>query len=86
VTDTVSQTEGLDDLKGKAWVRRKNLFADRIACGWLIRRFVDETAIFKYVDSDTYTSSTEEIRFDMFEMDYPIPCPVRLVQARCRPE
>ncbi len=70
VTDAVAPTEELTGLKGKVWVTRKNLFVDRIACGWLIRRFVDDTAIFKYVDSDTYTPSKGEIRFDMFEGEY----------------
>lgn len=70
VTDAVAPTEGLAALKGKVWVTRKNLFVDRIACGWLIRRFIDDTAVFKYVDSDTYTPGMGEIRFDMFEGEY----------------
>jgi len=57
-------------LKGKVWVTRKNLFVDRIACGWLIRRFVEETAVFKFVDADSYTPEPGEIRFDMFEGEY----------------
>lgn len=69
-TDSLPPTDGLDELKGKVWVTRKNIFVDRIACGWLIRRFVEETAIFKYVDSETYTPSPNEIRFDMFEGEY----------------
>jgi hypothetical protein len=59
-----------DTLKGMAWVTRKNLFLDRIACGWLIRKFVDETAVFKFVDSDNYTPITGELRFDMFDGEY----------------
>lgn len=42
----------LDGLRGKTWVTRKNLFVDRIACGWLIRRFVDQSAVFKFVDAE----------------------------------
>lgn len=57
-------------MRDKIWVTRKNLFVDRIACGWLIRRFVDDAAIFKYVDADTYAPGPEEIRFDMFEGEY----------------
>ena len=68
--DAVAPTDGLDALKGKIWVTRKNLFVDRIVCGWLIRRFVDETAHFKYVDSDSYVPRPGEIRFDMFEGEY----------------
>jgi hypothetical protein len=57
-------------LKGKVWVTRKNLFVDRIACGWLIRRFIEESAVFKFVDADSYTPKPGEIRFDMFEGEY----------------
>lgn len=31
-------------LLGRTWVTRKPLWADRLACGWLIRRFVDPEA------------------------------------------
>jgi hypothetical protein len=69
-SNVIASMEGIDALKGKVWVTRKNLFVDRIACGWLIRRFVDEAAMFKYVDSDTYAPDPGEIRFDMFEGEY----------------
>ncbi len=69
-TDAVAATDGLDELKDKIWVTRNNIFVDRIACGWLIRRFVDEAAMFKFVESDTYLPSPNEIRFDMFEGEY----------------
>ncbi|MCK4837830.1 MAG: chromate resistance protein [Desulfobulbaceae bacterium] len=62
--------DGLDNLKGKTWVTRKNLFVDRIACGWLIRRFVDSTAIFKFVDAASYAPAPDELRFDMFDGEY----------------
>ena len=69
-TDAVDATDGFDGLRDNIWVPWKTVFVDRIACGWLIRRFVDEAAIFKYVDSDTYAPDPEEIRFDMFEGEY----------------
>ena len=69
-SDSNLQNDPLDKLKGKLWVTRKNPFVDRIACGWLIRRFVEETAVFKFVDSDNYTPKLGEIRFDMFEGEY----------------
>jgi hypothetical protein len=34
------------------WVTRRNAKVDRIACPWLIRRFVDPEAGFLYVPSD----------------------------------
>jgi hypothetical protein len=40
---------GLAGLMRKTWVTHRNLFVDRVACGWSIRRFVDKTAAFKFV-------------------------------------
>jgi hypothetical protein len=34
------------------WVTRKNANVDRVACPWLIRRFVDRDAEFLYVPSE----------------------------------
>jgi hypothetical protein len=34
------------------WVTRENAAVDRIACPWLIRRFIDEEAEFLYVPPD----------------------------------
>lgn len=62
--------EGLENLEGKTWVTRKNIFVDRIACCWLIRRFVDKQAVFKVVQSPRYVPEPGEIRFDMFEGEF----------------
>lgn len=62
--------EGIGDLMGKTWVTRGNLFVDRIACGWLIRRFVDESAVFKYVPESQHAPKPNEVRFDMFDGEY----------------
>jgi hypothetical protein len=34
------------------WVTRKNAAVDRIACPWLIKRFIDPEAEFLYVESE----------------------------------
>jgi len=34
------------------WVTRKNANVDRIACPWLVKRFVDDQAEFLYVPAD----------------------------------
>jgi hypothetical protein len=60
----------LHNLKGNTWVTRKNLFVDRMACGWLIRRFVDKEAIIKFVDATSYIPKPGELRFDMFDGEY----------------
>ena len=44
---------------GKTWVTRDNLFVDRIACGWLIRRFVDKAAVFKFVPGSPLLAQTQ---------------------------
>ena len=61
---------GIGDLTGKTWVTRRNLFVDRIACGWLIRRFVDRKAAFKFVAGTHHLPEADEIRFDMFDGEY----------------
>ena len=58
------------DLRGRVWVTRKGLYIDRIACAWLIRRFVDPDARFKFVPAKGYKPGAKEIRFDMFEADF----------------
>lgn len=55
---------------GKTWVTRKNVFIDRIASAWLVTRFIDPKASFKFVDSKNYDSRDNEIRFDMFEAEF----------------
>jgi hypothetical protein len=62
--------EGLENLEGRTWVTRKNIFVDRIACGWLIRRFVDKLATFKFIESHQLAPEPGEIRFDMFDGEF----------------
>ena len=79
--------DGRDNLKGKIWVTRKNIFVDRIACTWLIRRFVDNAAVFKYVDATAYTLQPGELRFDMFDGEYTHEgdrCTFEVMIQRCR--
>ena len=37
--------------RGRTWATRKNLWVDRMACGWLIRRFIDRKAKFLWLES-----------------------------------
>src|SRR3989442_12695934 len=41
------------------WVTRKNASVDRIACPWLIKRFVDPDAAFLYVPADQVMAVAE---------------------------
>jgi hypothetical protein len=56
-----------DALKGKVWVTRRGVFVDRIASAWLIRRFIDPDATFKFVPAKGYVPKPGENRFDMYE-------------------
>src|ERR1700737_2027998 len=40
------------EVYGMKWVTRKNANVDRIACPWLIQRFVDKDAQFLFVPAD----------------------------------
>jgi hypothetical protein len=39
------------DFQGRTWATRQNLWVDRMACGWLIRRFIDKKAKFVWLDN-----------------------------------
>lgn len=55
------------ELKGRTWVTRRGVHVDRIACSWLIRRFIDPDAIIRFVSGKGYVPKPGELRFDMFE-------------------
>ena len=61
---------GIDDMRGHTWVTRKNVHVDRIASAWLIRRFIDPDARFKFTGTRSYHPKRDEVRFDMFEAEY----------------
>jgi len=67
---TPPKNGGIAGLTGKIWVTRKNIYVDRIACAWLVRRYADPDARFKFVDSGQYSPAPNEIRFDMAEAEY----------------
>ena len=52
-------------LEDRVWVTRAGVKIDRIASAWLVRRFIDEDAPFKFVTERDYTPAPREIRFDM---------------------
>ena len=57
-------------LRGRTWVTRQGIKVDRIACAWLIRRFIDPEARFKFVSGQGYAPGPDELRFDMFEAEF----------------
>jgi len=68
---TATETKAASDpLKGRTWVTRQGVQVDRIASAWLIRRFIDEAARFKFVPGTGYAAQPGELRFDMFEGEF----------------
>jgi len=59
-----------NDVRGRTWVTRSGVQVDRIASAWLIRRFVDPDARFKFVTGHDYAPEPRELRFDMFEAEF----------------
>lgn len=58
------------DYRGRTWVTRQNIHVDRIACTWLIRRFIDPDAHFSFVPGKSYEPKPGELRFDMFDAEF----------------
>lgn len=63
-------TSGQELPTGGTWVTRNGIKVDRIASAWLIRRFIDAAARFKFVPARGYEPEEGELRFDMFEGEY----------------
>ncbi|HEX5177944.1 MAG TPA: chromate resistance protein ChrB domain-containing protein [Gemmatimonadaceae bacterium] len=57
-------------VRGRTWVTRTGIFVDRIASAWLIRRFIDRDARFKFVDPAAHHAAPRDLRFDMFEGEF----------------
>jgi hypothetical protein len=55
----------LPSTSGQTWVTRRGVHVDRIACAWLIRRFIDPDAKFKFVADKKYRPAPGALRFDM---------------------
>lgn len=67
---TESKQPNLTQFRGRTWVTRKGVYVDRIACAWLILRFIDPDATFRFVTERGYRPKTGELRFDMFEGEF----------------
>ena len=61
---------GEQQREGQVWVTRAGVFVDRMASAWLIRRFIDAAARFKFVADRQYQAAPGEQRFDMFGGEY----------------
>jgi hypothetical protein len=52
--------------RGRRWVTRPRPHVDRLACAWLIRRFLDPTAEIRYAE----TPEPDEVSFDMRRAEF----------------
>jgi hypothetical protein len=67
---TQSAARPPEALHNRTWVTREGVYIDRIASAWLIRRFIDPEARFKFVSGKGYRPKEGELRFDMFEAEF----------------
>ncbi|MER9234119.1 chromate resistance protein [Mesorhizobium sp. M0622] len=67
MTKEPKKTAELGEVKGRTWVTRLDVHVDRIACSWLIHRFIDADATIRFVAGKGHVPKEGELRFDMFE-------------------
>jgi hypothetical protein len=60
----------LAGFRGRVWVTRRGIQVDRMASAWLIRRFIDRKARFKFVAGHDYGPARREVRFDMYQAEF----------------
>ncbi len=60
------EKQAVGDYRHKQWVTRPRPHVDRLACIWLIRRFIDSSASVRYAENP----KTGEIAFDMDEGEF----------------
>lgn len=58
------------DFQGKTWVTRAGIKIDRMASAWLIRRFIDPGARFRFTRDPKFLPQVGELRFDMYEGEF----------------
>ena len=59
---------GITGAGGSRWITRAHPKIDRIACPWLVRRFIDRAAVFHYVPADdvlTQAARLQAVAFDL---------------------
>lgn len=65
-----STTKPTPHAQGATWVTRTGIKIDRIASAWLVRRFIDPSARFRFVNPQTWKRKEGEVAFDMTGGDY----------------
>lgn len=67
---SLGRSLGSGAYRGRTWVTREGIFVDRMASAWLIARFIDPDARFKFVEPRDYRPRPGELRFDMFGAEF----------------
>jgi hypothetical protein len=58
------------EVKGRVWVTRRDPHIDRLATAWLVRRFVDPAARFRFIDPAGGVVKAGERSFDMVGAEF----------------
>ena len=58
------------EVQGRTWVTRTGVHVDRISSAWLIGRFIDREARFRFAPPKGFRPEAGELRFDMFEGEF----------------
>ena len=66
----IDKTYQAKDYVGKKWVTRKDVYIDRMASAWLIRRFIDAKARFVFLPKSTDKMPKDAIPFDMYGSEF----------------
>jgi len=69
-SESAKPTMPIEAAQGRTWVTRTGIKVDRMASAWLIRRFIDPKARFKFVPTKDYRPQARELRFDMFDAEF----------------
>ena len=59
---------GVDGLRPSTWITRERPKIDRIACPWLVRRFIDPRATFLYVPTATVLAQAAQLGAVAFDI------------------
>lgn len=72
--ESAAADEGVEGRpRGATWVTRQGVKVDRMASAWLIRRFIDPDAHFRFVpaaDARSFRPGANELRFDMYQGEF----------------
>ena len=65
-------TRKIEDFQNKKWVTRKRPFVDRMASSWLIRKFIDRNAEFKFMEEKEtgLLAGKDIVTFDVKDGDF----------------